>query len=104
MLWQGGLPTLCTLDCCLNKSNRILQLHWSDFPSELCSSLEEHAAAGALVFQGIGFFDVGLAVFMRRWGYLQRHLVRYSKTLAAMSEDEVVAMLQDRLKPVKRPC
>ena len=35
-----------------------LQLHWSDLPTKFCESLEEHADEDALVFEGIGFFDV----------------------------------------------
>lgn len=83
-------------------ASRDPQLHWSEFPSKLCASLEEHAAKGALVFSGVGFFDVGLAVLTRRWGFLRRHLVRYSAALAAMSDEEVTGMLRGRLAPVRR--
>jgi hypothetical protein len=54
------------------------------------------------VFSGVGFFDVGLAVLTRRWGFLRRHLVRYSAALAAMSDEEVTGMLRGRLAPVRR--
>lgn len=57
--------------------------------------------AAALVFRGIGFFDVGLAVFTRRYGFLVRHLVRYSSRLAAKSDAELAALLRSRLAPVR---
>ena len=55
----------------------------------------------ALVFRGIGFFDVGLAVFTRRYAFLLRHLSRYSARLAEMSESELVGLLRSRLAPVR---
>jgi hypothetical protein len=57
--------------------------------------------AAALVFQGIGFFDVGLAVFTRRYAFLARHLSRYSSRLASMTDAEVVALLKSRLAPIR---
>lgn len=80
------------------------QLHWTQFPRKLTQQgvLEEHAAAGALVFEGVGFFDVGAAVFAGRWDRLQLWLVRYSQRLAGMSDEQVVAMLKARLRPIHR--
>lgn len=34
------------------------QLHWSELPAKFCESMEAHAAENALVFEGIGFFDI----------------------------------------------
>jgi hypothetical protein len=60
-----------------------------------------HAPA-ALVFEGIGWFDVGLAVLLRRYGFLIDHLVPYSERLAAMSRTELEALIRSRLRPVVR--
>lgn len=35
-----------------------------------------------------------------RWPFLLRHLSRYSMRLAAMSDDQIVAMLKERLAPL----
>ena len=58
--------------------------------------------AAALVFCGIGFFEVGLAVLLRRYGFLLRHLSRYSARLAAMSDAELTQLLRARLAPIQR--
>eukprot|EP00887_Chlorella_sp_A99_P005783 scaffold1.g5783.t1 len=78
------------------------QLHWSELPAKFADCLEQHAAEGALAFVGIGFFDVGLAVFMRNYRLLVDRLVKCSEPLAAMSDAELAAMLRTRLAPVRR--
>lgn len=35
-----------------------------------------------------------------RWPYLLRHLSRYSRRFAAMSDGELVELLKERLQPV----
>ena len=76
-------------------------VHWTELPSKFLDTLEEHGAADCLVFVGIGFFDVGAAVLGRRWRFLAGKLARYTKRLAAMTEEEAVAELQRRLAPVR---
>lgn len=63
--------------------------------------MDKHAKQGALVFRSIGFFDVGLAVFTRRYAFLVRHLVPYTKELAAMTDAQKIAMLKARLAPIR---
>jgi hypothetical protein len=58
--------------------------------------------AAALVFEGIGFFDVGMAVFSGRLGWLAGRIVPCGARQAARSRDEWVALLQRRLQPVQR--
>jgi hypothetical protein len=79
-----------------------LQCHWSDLPEKFMATLEDHAQADALVFQGIGFFDVGVAVLTGRWAMLVRHLVPVSERMAGMSEAELVELLKARVRPVSR--
>ena len=57
-------------------------------------------AAAGLVFKHIGFFDIGLAVFMHRWAYLSSHVVRYCEPFVSMSEVQLQQWLQSRLRPL----
>ena len=54
-----------------------------------------------LVFKGIGFFDVGMAVFLGRYTFLSKHLLKCGSVTAAMSDEDIANMLQDRLKPIR---
>ncbi len=42
----------------------------------------------------------GSAAMAGRWSFLLRHLSRYSARLAAMSDEQIVAMLKERLAPL----
>ncbi len=55
----------------------------------------------ALVFEGVGWFDIGMAVFCRRYDALLRWCVAHDDRLAALSRGEVVALLQSRLRPIR---
>lgn len=44
--------------------------------------------------------QVGAAAMAGRWAYLLRHLSRYSRRFAAMSDAQLVALLKERLRPV----
>jgi hypothetical protein len=57
-------------------------------------------ALAALAFKGIGFFDVGLAVFTGRLGWLADRTVPCGPKQAARSRQEWVQLLQHRLQPV----
>jgi hypothetical protein len=59
-------------------------------------------APAALAFRGIGFFDVGLAVFTGRLGWLADRIVPCGPKQAARSRQEWVQLLQHRLQPVTR--
>ncbi len=53
----------------------------------------------ALAFQGIGVFEVGLAVFLGRYDYLLDHLV--TPGAAGKERSELAAMLKSRLRPIQ---
>lgn len=55
----------------------------------------------ALVFQGVGFFDVGLAVFTGRLGWLADCIVPCGPKQGSRSKQDWVQLLQRRLQPVK---
>ena len=56
----------------------------------------------ALVFANIGFFDVGLAVFTGRLGWLAEHIVPCGPLQAKRNHDDWVCLLQQRLMPAER--
>lgn len=78
------------------------RLHWSELPAGFLSQLQAHDERDALVFEGIGFFDVGLAVFTGRLGWLAERIVPCGPRQAARSRDEWVALLRRRLQPISR--
>lgn len=78
------------------------RLHWSEMPAAFVQQLELHDAKDALAFKGIGFFDVGLAVFTGRLGWLADRIVPCGPKQAARSRQEWVQLLQHRLQPVTR--
>lgn len=53
----------------------------------------------ALVFKGIGFFDVGVAVLTRRLGWLADRIVPCGPRQARRSREEWVELLRYRLRP-----
>ncbi len=56
-----------------------------------------------LVFEGIGFFDVGVAVFLGNYQKLTTHLVCCSSPILNLSDINVMSLLTKQLEPV-RPC
>lgn len=57
------------------------------------------ATDAALVFQGIGVFDVGLLVMMGRLHELAHHMLPCSAAMAELSMPGRVELLRSRLKP-----
>lgn len=113
------------LQCCLqitgyatNRAHEKSGAHrmWGAVPPRLSAALcshmrsllncsppkNKHTHGAALVFEGLHFFDVGVAVFSRQWGVLADALVPLSDRAAAMSREERIAMLKARCRPVIR--
>lgn len=78
------------------------RLHWSEFPNRCLAKLNEAAKNRTLIFRGIGFFDVGVSVFLGNFEYLSEHLLRYSTHFESLTDDEIVKELRRRLMPVTR--
>ena len=53
-----------------------------------------------LVFDGLGFFDIGLNVMLGRLDLLADHVVQFTKEKKC--KEDIVAELKLRLKPIKR--
>lgn len=56
----------------------------------------------ALLFDGVGFFDVGLAVMTRNWAFLLKHLILLDGELESLPPCEKIRLLQSRLSPIER--
>lgn len=69
--------------------------------TQLLMPSHPHAHA-ALCFNGIGYFDIGLAIFTGRLGWLADRIVPCGPKQAARSREDWVALLQRRLQPVVR--
>ena len=76
------------------------RIHWTDMPSHFMKNLEKYAENDALVFQQVGFFDIGLHVFLGWWDALADHYVHLTKE--KISKEEVIKKLKLRLKPINR--
>ena len=75
-------------------------LHYRDRPSIplRISAALQHAG---LVFNGIGFFDVGFLVFFGKFDKLQEHLLSWNKDLLAVEGATLTNMLRQLVKPVR---
>lgn len=60
--------------------------------------LGDHAEKDALVFNGIGFFDVGVALFFHRHGFLADRYVNVGQK--PRTREEVIELLKERLRPL----
>ncbi|KAG2450768.1 hypothetical protein HYH02_004605 [Chlamydomonas schloesseri] len=77
------------------------RLHWSELPQRFIDTLAAHDENDALVFRGIGFFDVGVMVFTGQLDKLASFIVPCGPRQHARSREEWVALLRHRLRPAK---
>ncbi len=78
------------------KANR----HWTEYPEDVEKTVESYAKEGAIVFEGIDFFQVSLYLFLGRWDWLAARYVELDGK--ARSEEEIISLLKSRTKPVVR--
>lgn len=69
-------------------------------PAEFLKDLDKYAESNAVVFDGLGFFDVGLNVMLGNWDLLYEHYVHLGKE--KRTKEEVIKDLKYRLVPIKR--
>jgi fatty acid desaturase len=72
--------------------------HWTEMPGDFLANREQYAKEGALVFEGLDFFLVSVLLWSGQWKTLARRFVRLGEP---MTDDEVIAMLKERVKPVR---
>jgi len=75
--------------------------HWSELPAAFLASLPAQAAEDALVFRGVHFFDVGVAVLLRGDRGLAWLAERYVQVgQPPRSQTQLIAELRRRLAPL----
>ncbi len=73
--------------------------HWRDYPDEFAANRETYGAHDAIVFDGIDFFEVWVLLMLQRYKTLARRFVTLPGA-PERTEDDVVALLKSRLRPV----
>jgi len=76
------------------------RVHWTDLASHFLNNLEKYVENDVLVFDGLGFFDIGLNVMLGRLDYLADHYVHFTKV--KKSKEDIIQELKVRLKPIHR--
>jgi len=69
-------------------------------PAEFLNNIDKYAENKAIVFEGIGFFDVGVKVMLGQWDSLYQHYVHFGQE--KKTKEEVIEDLKMRLKPINR--
>ena len=73
--------------------------HWSELPLEFEANRTKYGEEDAIVFDGIDFFQVWLYLMLHRYRALARRFVQLPGA-PTRSEDEVIAFLRSRLRPI----
>lgn len=74
--------------------------HWSELPMAFVQKLDAYTLHEALVFRGLGFFEVGCMVFLGRYRTLALHVMPLCPALSSPLAAEQV--LRQRVRPVPR--
>lgn len=74
--------------------------HWTELPGDFVKNRELYAKEDAIVFEGIDFFLVSVNLWLGRYEYLAKHFVRLDGV--QRDDAEIVAMLKDRVKPIRQ--
>jgi hypothetical protein len=77
------------------KANR----HWAELPTDFLANLDTYAKNDTLVFEGLDFFLVSVLLWTGQWKILAKRFVRLEGR--ERTDDEVIAMLKERVKPVR---
>ena len=75
------------------------KVHWSELPEKFIETLEDFAENDGLIFDGLGFFDVGLAVMLGKLDWLADKYVYVGQP--TRSKAQIVEMLRYRLRKVR---
>jgi hypothetical protein len=74
------------------------QMHWSELPYGFLKDIKKCIEEDAIVFQGIGFFDVGLFVVTGQFNKLAKHYVNIGNKYN--NEEDIINMFKSRLKKI----
>lgn len=77
------------------KANR----HWSEMPADFQKNIDTYRREGAVVFEGIDYFQIWGLLMAKRYTSLARRFVDLNET--RRSEAEIVAFLRARTQPIR---
>ena len=72
--------------------------HWTEMPEEFQRNVKIYDAEGALVFAGVDFFQVWLALMLHRYDWLARWTVQLGET--PRSREELISVLRRRTRRI----
>jgi hypothetical protein len=72
--------------------------HWTEMPGDFFANRERYAAEGAVVFEGIDYFQVWVLLMLKRYDVLARRFVDLGEQPRAHAE--IVAYLRARTRPI----
>jgi hypothetical protein len=74
--------------------------HWTEMPEDFESKLDVYRERGAVVFDGIDYFQIWALLMLKRYRSLAEHFVDLEAV--PRSRDEIVALLESRTRAVVR--
>mmetsp|Transcript_18059 Transcript_18059/g.52683 ORF Transcript_18059/g.52683 Transcript_18059/m.52683 type:complete len:669 (+) Transcript_18059:621-2627(+) len=72
--------------------------HWSEMPQSFIDNVAKYEEHGALCFEGLFFFEVGIFVMLGQWRRLARHVVQLRDD--PLTEDQLVNLLKRRVQAI----
>jgi len=72
--------------------------HWTEMPEDFRRNLDTYASEGAVVFAGIDFFHVWLALMLKRYEWLAARFVPLGGP--APAREDIVALLRTRTRRI----
>jgi fatty acid desaturase len=72
--------------------------HWLEMPEDFLRNVDKYDAEGAIVFQGLDYFQVWLGLMFKRYGWLASHMVQLGSR--QRSREELVEFLRSRTLPI----
>lgn len=76
------------------KANR----HWTEMPGDFIGTIDTYRSEGAIVFEGIDFFQVWLLLMLRRYDALARRYVHLGGE--PKSREQIIALFKERLRAI----
>jgi len=75
------------------------KLHWSEMPKAFYSNIKKYQKEDALVFENIGFFEIGILTMTHQYERLSKYYVNLKEE--KKSTEEIVKLLKSRTRPIK---
>ncbi len=77
------------------------RMHWTEMPGEFERNRARYAEERAIVFRGVDYFAIWALLMLKAHRRLARQVVPLGAATA--TEEQVVRLFQERLRPVPRP-